>query len=59
VPHFPHFSDVPQDSVYYAEVETAYRKGLVNGYEDGTFRPEQPITRGALVKMVVQATVEV
>lgn len=55
----PHFNDVPQDSPYYAEVEAAYRKGLVDGYKDGTFRPEQVITRGALVKMVVQAAVEV
>jgi len=52
----PHFSDMPQDSLYFAYVEAAYKKGLVNGYKDGTFRPEQAISRGALVKMVVQAT---
>ena len=50
-----HFSDVPSDSPYFAYVEAAYKKGLVNGYKDGTFKPEQAITRGALVKMVVAA----
>lgn len=50
-----HFADVPPGSPYFAYVEAAYKKGLVNGYKDGTFRPEGAITRGALVKMAVQA----
>jgi hypothetical protein len=50
-----HFSDVPPGSPYFAYIEAAYKKSLVNGYADGTFKAEQAITRGALVKMVVQA----
>jgi hypothetical protein len=51
-----HFTDVPPTSPYFAYVEAAYKAGLVNSYKDGTFKPEQAITRGALVKLVVQAT---
>jgi hypothetical protein len=50
-----HFADVPPDSLYFTYVEAAYKKGLVSGYTDGTFRPEQATTRGALVKMAVVA----
>jgi S-layer homology domain len=50
-----HFSDVPPVSPYFVYVEAAYKAGLISGYSDGTFRPEEAITRGALVKMVVQA----
>lgn len=50
-----HFSDVPPNAPFFAYVEAAYKKGLVGGYKDGTFKPEQAITRGALVKIVVQA----
>ena len=50
-----HFSDVPPGSPYAVFIETAYMHGLASGYKDGTFRPEQSITRGALVKMAVQS----
>jgi hypothetical protein len=49
------FNDVQPDTPYFAYVNAAYARGLVSGYADGTFRPEQAITRGALVKMVVRA----
>jgi hypothetical protein len=50
-----HFSDVPQGSPYFEYIEAAYRAGLVSGYKDGTFKPEQVITRGAVVKLAVEA----
>jgi hypothetical protein len=53
-----HFSDVSPTSPYYPYVEAAYREGLVSGYKDGTFQPEQAITRGALIKMAVAAAVQ-
>jgi hypothetical protein len=49
------FRDVPPGSPYYAYIEAAYKEGLISGYKDGTFKPEQAITRGAAVKLVVQA----
>ena len=51
----PRFSDVPGSSRYYTYVEAAYNSGLVSGYKDGTFKPDQTITQGAALKMVVQA----
>ena len=39
------FSDIPQDAWYYSEVELCYNVGLVNGDDNGTFRPDDPITR--------------
>jgi hypothetical protein len=51
----PHFSDVPTTSPYYRYIETAFNKGLLNGYRDGTFGPEKAVTRGQLAKIAVQA----
>ena len=51
----PHFSDVAVGSPFYAFVETAYGRGLISGYADGTFRPNTLVTRGQLAKMVVVA----
>jgi hypothetical protein len=50
-----HFSDVPADHPYYAYVEAAYARGLIDGYADGTFRPYKNVTRGQVAKIVVQA----
>ena len=36
-------------------IETAVAKGYVDGYEDGSFRPDNDVTRGEFVKMVVTA----
>ena len=33
-------------------INSAAQKGWVKGYEDGTFRPEQPITRAEFVTLV-------
>jgi hypothetical protein len=53
----PHFSDVPPGSAFYDYVETAYNNRIVSGYEDGTFRPSNNVTRGQLSKIVVQTAV--
>lgn len=39
------FSDVKSGAWYYTEVELCYNVGIINGYDDGTFRPDEPITR--------------
>jgi hypothetical protein len=51
----PHFSDVPAISGFYPYVETAYSRGVISGYADGTFRPYNPITRGQLCKIITNA----
>ena len=37
------------------ETELARRTGLVTGYPDGTFRPNERVTRAAFAKMIVIA----
>ncbi len=46
------FPDVPADKWYALYVEAAKELGLINGYEDGTFRPEQNITRAEACTIV-------
>ena len=43
-----YFSDVTADMPYYGAVMEAAADGLVKGFPDGTFRPEEPVTRGQL-----------
>ncbi|MBR4016025.1 MAG: S-layer homology domain-containing protein [Anaerotignum sp.] len=45
------FSDVKESHWAYKQIATA-SKGLVAGYPDGTFRPDQPITRAEAVSIL-------
>lgn len=38
-----------------AAIETGVRRGWINGYPDGTFRPDAPITRGEFYKLLTVA----
>lgn len=46
------FSDIPSDAWYGSFVSTLVLKGVIGGYEDGTFRPGNSITRAEFAKMV-------
>ncbi len=48
------FSDVPSDAWYYDYVRMAVGMGVVNGYGDGTFRPNAYITRAEASKILVK-----
>lgn len=50
------FSDVPPSSPFYPYVQCLACRSIVTGYSDGTFRPEQPVTRGQLSKMLAKAS---
>src|SRR5688572_21134523 len=54
-PPVPSFSDVPTSHTFYAYIETARLHNAMSGYEDDTFRPETPVTRSQLAKIVVMA----
>jgi len=54
-PASPSFDDVPPGSTFYQYIETAKAHGAISGYRDGTFRPDNLITRGQIAKMVVMA----
>jgi len=49
------FSDVPVGYWAYGYIRWAYCRGIVSGYADGTFRPENNTTRAQISKMVVLA----
>ena len=46
------FADVDADAWFAAAVAWASETGVVSGYEDGLFHPNQPITREQLVTML-------
>jgi hypothetical protein len=54
-PPTPTFSDVPPTDPFFPYIETAYQQGVISGYSDGTFRPQNNVTRGQLCKIVVLA----
>lgn len=47
------FPDVPDDSWYTVATNWAVANGLVNGTDEGTFCPEDPVTREQICKLVV------
>lgn len=47
------FSDVPQTSAYYKDIESATRLGVLNGYPDGTFRPDGTLTRAEAATVIL------
>ncbi|MGN7382094.1 S-layer homology domain-containing protein [Paenibacillus sp. SAFN-117] len=49
------FSDVQSGDWYAGVVNAAVQSGIVDGYEDGTFRPNAQINREELAAMVVRA----
>ncbi|MDH7574058.1 MAG: S-layer homology domain-containing protein [Clostridia bacterium] len=49
------FTDVGPGAWYYGAVETARAAGLVGGYPDRTFKPDQRISREEIAAMVVRA----
>ncbi|CAN7766095.1 Ig-like domain-containing protein [Paenibacillus sp. LjRoot153] len=49
------FRDVNQNAWYHDAIQTAYSNGLVNGFEDGSFRPDDKITREQAMVMLFNA----
>lgn len=48
------FSDVSQDAAYADAVATLNLMGIINGYEDGSFKPEQNVTRAEFTAMLMR-----
>lgn len=52
------FSDVPNNANtewYYTAVTELAGAGIINGYEDGTFRPANEVTYGQALKLIMMA----
>lgn len=48
------FTDVPRDHVFHAAIQDCVEKGLLGGYDDGTFRPASTVTRAQFVVMLAR-----
>lgn len=48
------FNDISRNP-YQPEIEVAVKLGFVNGFEDGSFRPQGQVTREQFISMVVDA----
>lgn len=46
------FSDVSSKNEHYKEICAAVNSGIITGYEDGTFKPDNTATRGETAAMV-------
>lgn len=49
------YSDVRTNEWYYGYVETLQQLHIINGFGDGTFRPNDPVTREQMVVIVMKA----
>jgi hypothetical protein len=47
------FTDVDSSEWYYDAVSYLSSHGILSGYEDGTYRPDQPITKAEITKVAV------
>lgn len=48
------FSDLPATHWAYTYVQSLVNAGIINGYEDGTFRPNNSVTWGEALKLVLR-----
>jgi len=46
------FTDLDETHWAYPHVSELVEKGVINGYEDGTFRPDANVTRAELAKLL-------
>lgn len=46
--------DITSDKVYYDAVKTLNAMGVIKGYEDGTFKPDQNVTRAEFTAMLMR-----
>lgn len=49
------FTDIPKDSESYGYAVKAAEYGLMNGYQDGTFKPSNPLTRVQMTSILTRA----
>ncbi len=49
------FEDVPEQSFASGYIASAVEEGIINGYNDGTFRPNQLVTRGEMAIFISRA----
>lgn len=51
----PDFKDVSTNNGYYKAIATLAQKGIIGGYSDGRYGPNDPIKRGQMASIIVKA----
>ncbi len=51
----PGFKDVKSDKWYYGAIAALKAEGVIDGFADGSFRPDQVLTRSEIAKFLVSA----
>lgn len=49
------FKDVPKSSEFSGYINSAVQSGIIQGYSDGTFRPNEAVTRGQMAIFIARA----
>jgi hypothetical protein len=49
------FRDVPKSSYAYSDIVKLTERGVISGYSDGTFHPDETVTRGQFAGMIARA----
>ena len=51
----PNFKDIKTSFQYYGAIAALVDEGIIDGYEDGTYRPDATLTRGHMAKILNRA----
>lgn len=54
----PRFSDVPQDFWAYPFIVSLAQRNIIAGFDNGTFRPQKPVSRAEYAAMIQKAFAE-
>lgn len=49
------FSDLAESHWAYKQIMMLANEGIINGYENGTYKPEKAVTRGEFLKLIMTA----
>jgi len=49
------FSDLGESHWAYKQIMMLANEGIINGYENGTYKPEKAVTRGEFLKLIMAA----
>ncbi|MFC1616167.1 S-layer homology domain-containing protein [Patescibacteria group bacterium] len=50
------FIDVNESHPYFAAIEFLYANDIINGYQDGTFKPDRPVNRAEFLKLIIETS---
>ena len=51
----PGFKDVTTANPYYGAIAALANAGIINGYPDGTYKPDEPVQRNHMAKIIANA----